>query len=340
MLKWNPLFSLATLVLIGALFTGCARVQDLLFPDPRVPADWTALLAEVRTFERGLGFRATKNFRTVVSGQGGYTLCGYAPRLQLPYSYEDPLIRWADATTEPDCRAGAGNNDFYFAHIEAVGEIGTALTPGMLEGRLDRFLYLVIHEDCHDQFDFPYGYEEALCNVIGYKGMAAFAAQKYGAQTREARAVRTYVDTQSQLTRAVVGYYGDVERLYARHARGEIVDAGALQARVPIFASAERTLGWSKNKLNNVGLANEMTYSRHYPQIERVYEALGGDLTALIAFFKRVDSAQPARKDLLKRLRITDEKSARAVRAYEAAVADSVDRQLRSHKSYNTGLQK
>ena len=321
--------TLAVIAVVGALFAGCAQIQDRWFPAPTVPAEWNALLSEIRAFERRLGFRETKNFKQVYAEKSGYTICGYAPRLRLPHSYEDPLIRWSNVTHEPGCRDGAANNDFYFAQIEAVGEIGVGLTPGMLEGKLDRFLYLVIHEDCHDQFDFPFGFEEALCNLIGYKGMAEFAAQKYGAHSREGRAVRGYVETQAHLTRAVVSHYGDVARLYERHARGEITAEGAMNARVRLLAGAERTLGWQKNTMNNVGLANEMTYSRHYPMLDDVFEALGGDLEKVMAFFTRVDRAKPAREALLKRLGISDDKSVQAVMALEASAEQEVTRQLR-----------
>ncbi len=320
---------MALSTLIAAVFGGCARIQELILPTPNVPSEWNALLAEVRAFERRIGFnKETENFKAVYQEQGSYAMCGYAPRLQLPYSYQDPLIRWADAQTEAECRAGAGSDDMYFTTVEAIGEIGTAVTSSMLEGKLDRFLYLVIHEDCHDQFDLPYGVEEALCNLIGYKGMAAFTTQKYGALGREHLAIRRYAGKQTELTRAVVDYYQQVEQLYTRHARKEITVDAALQARARIFANAERTLGWHKSAMNNVGLANEMTYSRHYPLAERVYVAMDSDLARTVAFFKEVDKRKPTPAALKKQLRITDEKSVAFVRAQEAAIVRTIESML------------
>ena len=319
---------LTVFTLSAILFGGCARIQDFVFPVPGVPSEWNALLADVRAFERRIGFKETANFKTVYQDAGSYSLCGYAPRLRLPYSYEDPAIRWGDAQNEQDCHAGAKADDVYFTTVEAVGEIGTAVTSTMLEGKLDRFLYLVIHEDCHDQFDLPYGVEEALCNLIGYKGMSAFTAQKYGSKAREGRAIRRYADHQSALTRAVVGYYNQVEELYAQHARHEISAEGVLKTRARIFGAAERTFGWKKNAMNNVGLANEMTYSRHYQQLERVHEALGNDLAKTVAFFKVVDKRKPAPASVMKQLRISDAISVQFVRAYETAVVDTIETTL------------
>ena len=325
-------YLLALSALIAALFGGCARIQEFILPTPSVPGEWNALLAEVRVFERRIGFhKETENFKTVFKEAGSYSMCGYAPRLRLPYSYEDPMIRWGDAQTEADCRAGAGSDDVYFTTVEAIGEIGTAVTSSMLEGKLDRFLYLVIHEDCHDQFDLPYGVEEALCNLIGYKGMAAFTTQKYGALGREHLAIRRYAGKQSELTRAVVDYYQQVEQLYARHARKEIAAEATLQTRARIFANAERTFGWNKNAMNNVGLANEMTYSRHYPLLERVYVALDSDLARTVEFFKEVDKRKPTPAVLKKQLRINDEKSAEFVRAHEAAIVRTIEAVLANY---------
>ena len=198
---------LSAVTVLAALVAGCTQLQDWIFPAPSVPSEWNALLRDVRAFERRIGFSETANFKEVFEEKGEYSICGYAPRFHLPYSYEDPAIRWGNAQNEQDCRAAGNGEDVYFAKVEAVGEIGTAVTSTMLEGKLDRFLYLVIHEDCHDQFDLPFGVEEALCNLLGYKGMAAFSDEKYGVKAREDRAIRRYADTQSKLTRAVVGHY-------------------------------------------------------------------------------------------------------------------------------------
>jgi hypothetical protein len=204
--------SVFAVALTVGLVAGCSQLQDLFLPLPAVPNEWNTLLRE------RIGFHETANFKAVYEEKGSYPMCGYTSSFALPYSYEDPAIRWSSARTESDCRAEAKGGDAYFTWIEAVGEMGVALTSTMLEGNLDRFLYLVIHEDCHDQFDLPYGIEEALCNVIGYRAMAAFAGEKYGVRAREDRAVQRYVDTQATLTRVVVGYYQQVEQLYARHA--------------------------------------------------------------------------------------------------------------------------
>jgi len=322
---------LAAAALCVAVFVGPARVHEMIFPTPSVPADWQALLDAVRAFEQRMGFRATQNFKLRRDAAASYTTCVYVPRFTLPYSYQDPMIRWSDATDEQACRAAANGDDVYFTHVEAVGESATAMTQRILAGKLDRFLYLVIHEDCHDQFDLPFGFEEPLCNVLAYAGIAAFARKHYGWLTPERQAARRYVQRQARLTHAVVRYYGQIERLYARHARGRLTDEAALRARAYVFGAAERTLGWYRDTMSNVGLANEMTYSRHYPLIERVHRALGHDVAKTVAFFKAVDRAKPAAQTVLKAVGASDTSDIRFVRAYEAAIVETVLRELPHH---------
>jgi hypothetical protein len=219
----KPARRVVEVALLAALSTGCAQLSEPYSPPLQVVyPERAALLDEIRAFERTLGFRKTANFLAFYGERAAYSFCGYASRLHLPYSYEDPAIRWLDSGTEEECRQLGRNADVYFGALEATGEAGTPLTASMATGPLDRFLYLVVHEDCHDQFDFPYGVEEALCNLIAYKAMAAFGDKKFAPGADEIQAIRGYADAQATLARVIIGYYEQLAVLYARHARAEI----------------------------------------------------------------------------------------------------------------------
>ena len=312
-------------VLLAALVAGCAGLRELISPSaPGVADEWAALLIEVRAFERRIGFVDTANFVELSDEQDALSFCGYASRLTLPYSYEDPAIRWFDSETEEECRARGHDSDVYFGAVEALGESGTPVSASMITSKLDRFIYLVIHEDCHDQFDLPYGIEEALCDLITYKAMAAFTDEKYGAYAREHRAIRRYAETQSRLNRATIIYYEQLAALYARYERKDISSDELLRQRAAIFRAAEKPLAWSQGELNNVGIANHMTYSRHYPFLESVFDALRGDVAQTVAFFRHVDKIKPASAAVLEQHRNGGEKRVEYIRAYEAAVMETV----------------
>jgi len=320
---------LAALALVVATVAGCAQLREYFYPTaPFVSAEWEALLGEIRAYQRRIGFVDTDNFSDLTKDFEGYPVCGHASRLYLPYSYEDPAIKWRDVETETECLVGADGADVFFTSVEAWGEIGTPVTPSMLDGKLDRFLYLVIHEDCHDQFELPYGIEEALCNLITYRAMAEFSRAKFGADSREHRAIRRYAVQQSELTHVTKAVYDQLVPVYARYYRNEISPDALLAERAAIFKKSYRALGPTRAQPNNVIIANDMTYSRHYSLMEKVYEALGRDLARTVAFFRLVDKAKPTPAEVLKKYRLKSEKGLDFIRAYESEVVMTIEKVL------------
>lgn len=310
---------------------GCTLLQDAAtrLPGPRLYEKGAVLIDGIRTFEQRFGFRETDNFLDLDHETESFPFCGTISSLQLPYSYEDPAIRWIDTPSEEECRELAGPGaDVYFGQTEAVGESGTPVTPAMLSGSLVRFVYLVLHEDCHDQFDLPFGVEEPLCNVIAYHAMAAYAADRERFNALERVAMRRYSVREPERTREAKAFYEQLEALYARHARQEIPVQALLQERAKIFAAAERALAWEKGSLSNVGIANDMTYSRHFPYLEGVFIALDRDLARTVAFFRQVDRTKPTHAAVMKRHGLKSDHTVEFIRAYEAAVLETVEKSL------------
>jgi hypothetical protein len=307
---------LAGLALLAAAIAGCTGV--------RVPKAWEPLLEEVRAFEQRIGFRRTATFVEFSEDQGRVPFCGHVSRLYLPYSYEDPAILWYNVATERECRAHADGADVYFGSVEVLGEAGAAVSPEVLDVQLQRFLYLVVHEDCHEQFEFPYGIEEALCNLFAYKGMARFSEEKYGPRAREYKAIQRYANVEPERTRAIRALYEELAGHYAQYRRSEVSEQALLKERARVFRKAERALAWRRGTLNNVGMANEMTYSRHYPLLESVYDALGQDLARTVAFFRRVDTIKLSPKEVMKKHGIADKDGVEFIRAYEEEVVRTI----------------
>lgn len=319
----------AAVALLAASLAGCGSLRELITPTaPAVGGEWAVLLDGIHGFERDIGFSATANFTDVANDLVSFPHCGYASRLLLPWSYEDPAIYWG-VDNESECRALSPGDDIFFRRLEARGEAETPLTRAMLAGKLDRFIYLVIHEDCHDQFNLPHGIEEALCDFITHQAMIAFANQRYPAFSREQRVIRRYAETQAVLAHATIDWYRQLEALYARHQRGEISADALLRERAALFVSAEQPLGFGKDELNNVSLASNMTYSRYYPQIEEAFAMNGRDLARTVAFFRELDAAKPLAAVVQKQQRIDDARSVEFLRAYESAIIAALRNALR-----------
>jgi ribosomal protein S17E len=158
--------------------------------------------------------------------------------------------------------------------------------------------------------------------------MAEFSVQRYGSFARENRAVKRYADAQSQRVRATISSYEQLTSLYARHQRREISADALLRERAAVFSKAARALALKPEDMNNVTIASDMTYSRHYPFLERVFDALGRDVGRTVGFFRRVDKLKPSRAAVLKRTGIAEEASVEFIRAYEAAVLDTIRKAL------------
>jgi hypothetical protein len=334
-LKNKPVFRgvavRVALPLLVAVLGGCTLLQDAAtrLPGPRLYEKGAALIDGIRIFEQRIGFQETDNFTDLDHETESYPFCGTISSLHLPYSYEDPAIRWIDTPTEEECRKLAGPGaDVYFGQTEAMGESGTPVTPAMLSGSLVRFVYLVLHEDCHDQFDLPFGIEEALCNVIAYHAMAAYAEDRARFNALERVAMRRYAIREPERTRQAKAFYEQLAALYTRHARQEIPTPALLEARAKLFAAAERTLAWEKGSLNNVGIANDMTYSRHFPVLESVFIAFDRDLARTVAFFRQVDRAKPSHASVMKRHGLKSDQTVEFIRAYEAAVLETIEKLL------------
>jgi len=295
-------------------------------PGPRLYEKGAVLINGIRIFEQRIGFRKTNNFLNLEKETESYPFCGTTSRRHLPYSYEDPAILWIDAPTEEECRALAdADADVYFGQTEALGESGTPVTVAMLSGSLVRFIYLVFHEDCHDQFDLPFGIEEALCNVIAYHAMEAYAGEQDRFNVIERIGLRRYAAREPERTRQARAFYEQLERLYARE---DLSPDAILEARGRIFARAESALAWERGSLNNVGIANDMTYSRHFPFLEGVFLAFDRDLARTVAFFRQVDENKPSRASVMKNHGLKSDGSVEFIRAYEAAVLALMEKAL------------
>jgi hypothetical protein len=323
-------FRLALAALFVILTSACAQFRGIFADSPGRYEQWAGLIGEARAFERRIGFEDTGNFLHFAQDKESFTFCGYALRLYLPYSYEDPAIHWTYSVTEQECRAFGKNADIYFDAAEALGEIGTPVTRSMLGATPDRFLYLVFHEDCHDQFHLPAGIEEALCNVIAYRAVAAFGEAKFGSGSPEHAAITKYVSAESERSLLTRAYYRRLASLYARYERKELPERALLRERDAVLRLAERVLSRDAGSLNNVSLATDMTYDRYFPLLASIHDLLGSDLARTVIFFKRVDAVKPGRDQVMKQHALGDEDSAEFIRAYETAVVATIRQALES----------
>lgn len=286
---WRALRTLLTIVLLAVV--GCAQRDSADDGRPiERETSWQETIAQAKAFTYRIGFVPTANFTHASVDLPGFPYCGRASKLVLPYSYEDPAIEWLDTATPEQCRDIPPSMESYHGMSEAVGEVASPVTPSMIASGVARMIYLVVHEDCHDQFTLPYGIEEPLCELISYRAMTEMAAQPGPWSEAQRRAIREYALRNAGRIPLNLHHYQQVAALHEQHARGEVDQARLLRARAVLLSRAEAATGSPAGSLNNIVLANRMTYARHYPAIERMFERLGSDLGRLVALFQQVDA--------------------------------------------------
>jgi hypothetical protein len=310
---------LALVVVLGA--AALPRIEAFFTPaSPPVGPGWSTVLTQIRALEHRIGFRPTENFARLATELTSYPFCGRASNRRLPYSYQDRLIEWPEIEQEAQCLQVDADTDAYYDEVEAWGEIRTPVTTAMIDGKLDRFVYLVLHEDCHDQYDLPYGIEEPLCDVLTHRAMTQFARERYRWHDVERRSINRYARTEPRSARITIRYYHELEQLYARYEQGRLSHARLLEMRAGVFRAAEDAMDIAEGQLNSIVFANYMTYSRHYPAIARIVDGWGDDLAGAVAFFRLVDARKPGRESVAKRLGVEDEREPVFLRGYEEAV--------------------
>ena len=78
-----------------------------------------------------------------------------------------------------------------------------------------------------------------------------------------------------------------------------------------------------------------MTYSRHYPFLESVFDALQRDPARTVAFFRRVDGIKPSEESVIGQHRIARQGSVEFIRVYEAAVVETIRNALQESGAGN-----
>src|SRR5688572_17672032 len=154
--------------------------------------------------------------------------------------------------------------DASFNIVEAMAGLATPVTRRMLTAPLARFLYLVAHEDCHEQFDFPYGIEEALCNAFAFGVMDRLAEERFQDDADARLAIARFTSAGAARSAFTRNLYEELARVYARHEKALISQEELLRSRGEMLREAEERFARPAGTFNNIWLATAITYSRHF----------------------------------------------------------------------------
>lgn len=170
---------------------------------------------------------------------------------------------------------------------------GYPITDPFIALSLSRQVFVIIHEDWHDNISFSYSLEEATGNMLGYLGALKYFKKKDKDEKRYKDMEQTLRWTREK-ARIVVKYYSILENLYESPGLDNSVLANA---REEIFSNAKKEckevekrtgIHLSGLEFNNATLSNWMTYDRYLDLTWRVYLGMGKDLKKTAAIFRSI----------------------------------------------------
>lgn len=262
------------------LAAGCARNHQAA-----PPTELQQRIGRLQDFSEERGFRRTGNFRRGAPDKEAYFLCYYAPKWELPESYDDLGYRESDAS---GCGIDESKYDVYFHKVEAVAFENTPVTASLEAASEERALMVAAHEEVHEDPQLerlPNPVAEGASTLLGILTAAEFARREGDTQT----ATRLSGDAvmYDKKARAVNALHTRLSEVYDRHRAGKLSRQETEVAKEAAFAEASRecaTLGTGHSlnpclpASNNAGLAFDHSYTRWYPTLYRLYQACGSDL--------------------------------------------------------------
>lgn len=261
----------------------------LLLGAPALAQNPAPTLAELKEFQRKLGWESTTSF-TQTTGRAAYYRCYYTGKLELPSSYEELRLREG---TEAGCRLDEGEYDVFYYRIEAVAAPDAPVTRALSESSAERMAVVVLHEDFHQQpavRRLPEAFAEAASTLTGFVAAAEFARSRDGEGSPLHARLAREADLFLEKARLVNEAHRRFAAVYGSYRGGSITRQAALEIKARELAELESQCRQihpepaSFNRclpvFNNAGLAFDYTYTRYYPLLYELYRALGSDLHA------------------------------------------------------------
>lgn len=307
----RKLFLSVTLIVVAA--SGCSLKRSVATL-PIAPFPRQDLIAEIKDFQRTLGFQDRQNFLRYSANSKALYRCYYTGKLELPTSYEDLQLAEGDVS---GCSLDEKKYDVFFYPIEAVASGSAPVTAALTEAPLERLLVVVPHEDFHNQDETEKAapeIAEAASTLIGFLTASQFAQEKYGWESSTSRTLDREAALFLRKAEIINAYFDRMSDLYASLRSRKISQSEALARKEALFAQLQQECAAvvpapvsfhpCPGAMNNAGLAFDRSYTRHYPLLFELAAAHGQDIRATIATLKRLLATRPrTERDLISSLR-------------------------------------
>lgn len=250
-----------------------------------------ALVREIKAFQKKLGFNPTENFASISDSKEAYDYYFYAPVADLPYSLDDPALKFGEGKRENNSLDSRKYDVFYYS-IPALAGINTPITKLLLESPLHRFIFIIFHEDWHEQIKSPLGIEEASGELMGYVPALLFTEAKFGRDSEVYQTLERELTNKLKEAQVFQKRYDELTTLYADFRSGKISEAETLGRKLQLINSLDDDIygvwGKRRDQLNNAFIAFQMTYFRHLNLMNDLYIASNSDVLETIKVLRGI----------------------------------------------------
>ena len=247
------------------------------------------LLKQVKKFEKTIGLKETKNFQKFEKNNTFYTDLFYQEKTKIPFSYLHPDLKYRPVNHEKLDDALNNLNSFLkekitssrydlFLYNSEAKANGTRITKRLLNSEKERLIYVVIHEDWHDNAALPSHIEEASGDLIGYVGMWKFLGVKD-------KGIEILLKERLRRAEAINRFYKEFDCLALRYSFGRI-DKRMFKSEKEKIISHLKDNAYFPNFSSMTKFSFFHTYTYYFPLMCELFRSLGFNLNKFIAVLK------------------------------------------------------
>jgi hypothetical protein len=290
---------LLSLVLVAILASPAAPTDT---PQNPSTVDRKDLISAVKSLEKKLGFRRTKNFHRESAESAVAYRCYCTGKLELPDSYASLKLV---PGTKAGCTVNTQKYDVFFYPLDANASGKTPVSASLAHESVERFLVVVPHEDFHAHKELrklPATWGEASATLVGFLTAQEVARQEFGENSEVYRNLQREPELFARKAEIVNRYYAQLRQLYAAARAGQISQREALAQKQQAFEEIQRectainpdpkSFKRCLAANNNAGLAFDETYTKYYPMMYQLYLAEGRELQPTVDELQRAMNAK------------------------------------------------
>lgn len=258
-----------------------SQIKDHVFIDKDISEETAEKIKQLKAIEdwgeEKLGIPKSDNYMFYDEAFSRYYMVYYCDALRLPKNYW--TLGYVRYDKEEDAikkkkELEAQGYDIFYRTAETLAN-KSIISKKILERKLSRKVYLVLHENMHDYVNFPLDLDESAANIAGYFGALEYLEEKFGRDSDEYKYVENRIERMYKFQDLVVNYYEKLDKVLESNLSKEeklkkksklLKELAKERSRIGIYEHIE---------LNNASLASFITYSRYDSLSKKVYEKAG-----------------------------------------------------------------